>query len=66
MLLLPWLPKAEYNRVLVAKTSRSELYVSISHDSIEMATHEATHEATPTGQPTRRLDVYAGIDLGTT
>ncbi|KAF4435319.1 hypothetical protein FACUT_7230 [Fusarium acutatum] len=25
----------------------------------------ATREATPAGQPTRRLDVYAGIDLGT-
>ncbi|KAK2672496.1 hypothetical protein RAB80_012575 [Fusarium oxysporum f. sp. vasinfectum] len=26
----------------------------------------ATREATPTGQPTRHLDVYAGIDFGTT
>ncbi|KAF5243128.1 hypothetical protein FANTH_8320 [Fusarium anthophilum] len=40
----------------------SELYVSISHDSIEMATHEAN----PTAQSPRRLDVHAGIDLGTT
>ncbi|KAF5628749.1 hypothetical protein F25303_10382 [Fusarium sp. NRRL 25303] len=26
----------------------------------------ATREATPTGQPTRHVDVYVGIDLGTT